>query len=82
VRFVDRTAAQRVVEANWHPSQRFEAAPDGGLLMLLDVGGVLEITPWLLSSGAAVEVLEPPTLRENIARVARDMAARYSYVRA
>jgi predicted DNA-binding transcriptional regulator YafY len=78
VRFLDAAAAERVKETNWHPSQRFETEQDGLLLMTLDVGGLLEITPWLLSWGAAVEVLEPPALRENIARIAADMVARYT----
>ena len=82
LRFVDAAAAKRVMETNWHPSQRLETQADGSLVLTLDVGGVLEITPWLLSWGAAVEVLEPPVLRDSIARIARDMLARYAPIEA
>ena len=50
---------------------------EGSLLMTLDVGGLLEITPWLLGWGAAVEVLDPPELRDTIRQVACEMANRY-----
>jgi len=58
LRFQDTAAAQRVMETNWHPSQRLEFEPDGSVLMNLDVGGLVEISPWLLSWGAAIEVLD------------------------
>jgi proteasome accessory factor B len=78
LRFLDSAAAERVIETNWHPSQRLETQPDGSLLMTLDVGGLLEITPWLLSWGAAMEVLEPPELRQSIRTIAGHMTARYT----
>jgi proteasome accessory factor B len=77
LRFLDASAAQRVLETNWHPSQRLETEPDGSLLMTLDVGGLLEITPWILSWGSAVEVLDPPALRETIGKTAASMSERY-----
>ena len=82
LRFVDSAAAKRVMETNWHPSQHLETQPDGSLVLTLDVGGLLEITPWLLSWGAAVEVLEPPALRDSIARIARDMLSLNTSVKA
>ena len=82
LRFVDAAAAKRVMETNWHPSQHLETQPDGSLVLTLDVGGLLEITPWLLSWGASVEVLEPPSLRDSIARIARDMLSLNTSVKA
>jgi predicted DNA-binding transcriptional regulator YafY len=35
------------------------------------------ITPWLLGWGAAVEVLDPPELRDFIRQIATEMADRY-----
>jgi predicted DNA-binding transcriptional regulator YafY len=77
LRFHDRAAAERVVQTNWHPSQHLELEPDGSLLMTLDVGGLLEITPWLLGWGSAVEVLDPPELRHSLSTTAAEMAGRY-----
>src|SRR6266849_3785054 len=82
LRFVDAAAAKRVMETNWHPSQRLETQPDGSLVLTLDVGGLLEIIPWLLSWGAALEVLEPLALRDSIARIARGMLSRNTSVKA
>ncbi len=65
-------------ESRWHASQKFEDAPDGTLIMTLQVGGLLEITPWVLSWGSAVEVLDPAELRHSIARTASEMSARNS----
>lgn len=56
--------ARRVKESIWHPSQVFDDLPDGGVLMKLRVSSTLEITPWIRSWGADVEVLEPKALRE------------------
>jgi predicted DNA-binding transcriptional regulator YafY len=78
LRFIDASAARRALESTWHPSQRIEHQPDGSLEMTLDVGGLLEITPWLLGWGAAVEIIEPQALRDSIASIARDMVERYS----
>jgi predicted DNA-binding transcriptional regulator YafY len=80
LRFLDAAAAKRALETNWHPSQRLIHEPDGSLLMTLDVGGLLEITPWLLGWGSTVEVLDPPELRASMRRIAGEMAARYEAV--
>lgn len=78
LRFLDQSAARRAEESNWHPSQELEPLADGSLEMSLDVGGLLEITPWVLSWGAAVEVLAPAELRDAIATTARAMSDRYA----
>jgi len=77
LRFLNADAAKRVLETNWHPSQRLIHALDGSLLMTLDVGGLLEITPWLLGWGSAVEVLDPPELRATMRTLAGEMAVLY-----
>ena len=78
LRFHDEAAAQRVMETRWHPSQQLEREDGRALMMTLDVGGLLEITPWILSWGSAVEVLEPAGLRQAIARTATEMASLYA----
>jgi len=60
------TVSRRVKESIWHPSQHLEDLPDGGVLMTLYVGSILEITPWVRGWGADVEVLEPKSLREAL----------------
>jgi hypothetical protein len=52
-------------------------SPDGTTDLLFEVNGLLEITPWVLSWGASLEVIEPDELRQTIAGTSRLMAARY-----
>jgi proteasome accessory factor B len=78
LRFHDPLAAARARESQWHPSQQEELRPDGTLDLTFRVGGLLEITPRVLSWGAAVEVLSPPQLRRSVAESARAQAALYS----
>src|SRR5919108_2904400 len=71
-------AAERVRESIWHPSQQLSDGPNGSVLMTITVTGTIEITPWILGWGDAVEVVAPPDLREKIAAVARKMGERNS----
>lgn len=77
LRLHDPIAAMRARESHWHSSQREEVNADGTVDLTFEVGGILEITPWILSWGGAVEVVAPAELRERIARAARDQAAHY-----
>jgi predicted DNA-binding transcriptional regulator YafY len=74
----DASIAHRVREAVWHRSQELTELPDGGVELTVTVAGIVEIRPWILSWGEGVEVLEPPTLRDAIARSVADAAARYA----
>jgi predicted DNA-binding transcriptional regulator YafY len=56
---------RRVKECVWHPSQVIEDLPDGGCVMTLQVGSLLEVTPWIRSWGPDIEVLEPMELRNE-----------------
>jgi proteasome accessory factor B len=73
----DASVAPRVRESIWHRSQQITELPDGGVEMTLTVAGIVEIRPWILGWGDAVEVLEPPELREVVAGAVRRAAARY-----
>lgn len=77
LRFHDIAAAARARETRWHQSQHETTNEDGTLDLRFRVGGVTEITPWVLSWGDTVEVIGPPALRERIARVAQQLAGRY-----
>ena len=70
--------ASRVREARWHPSERVEAAADGGLTWRATVSGPIEIRLWILSWGDDVEVLEPAALRDDVAATHARAAARYA----
>lgn len=56
---------RRVKEAHWHMSQVITDLPDGGCILKLKVGSLLEITPWIRSWGPDVEVLAPASLRQE-----------------
>ncbi|MGZ8562987.1 MAG: helix-turn-helix transcriptional regulator [Candidatus Limnocylindria bacterium] len=74
----DASVAHRVREAVWHRSQRITELDGGGLEMTVKVAGIVEIQSWVLSWGGAVEVLEPPELRDAIAASVIEAAARYA----
>jgi len=73
----DASVVHWVREATWHRSQQVQELPDGGMVMSFRVAGTVEIRPWILSWGDAVEVLEPAELREAIGAVVRRAAGRY-----
>ena len=76
VRFAPDRALQ-VADRSWHPSQKLEAQPDGSVELVLEVGGTTELRDWILSFGAAAEVLEPEPLREEVAAELERALARY-----
>ncbi len=69
--------AHTVRDRLWHPSQRIEELPDGGIILSFEAGGKMEIISWLLSYGEHAEVLAPAGLREEVAGKVRETAARY-----
>jgi len=71
-----RDQAKYVRERVWHPSQTFEDHPDGSLTITFRVGGTVEVKRWILGFGAGAEVLEPASLRREIAAEARKIADR------
>lgn len=72
------TAAARAAETRWHPSQKVTRHKDGSLVMTFDVRGIVEITPWILSWGADVDVIGPAALRKRIMATVREMSMTYS----
>lgn len=70
-------AVRRIRESRWHPSQLETDLPDGRVEVSYRVSGILEILPWILGWGSAVEVLAPAELRQRVADTARQMAHRY-----
>jgi predicted DNA-binding transcriptional regulator YafY len=80
IRFAPRFALY-VEERQWHPSQKLEALPDGGVELTLEVGGLDELQSWVLSFGSGAEVLEPPSLRDAVEAELAAALARYGAAR-
>jgi predicted DNA-binding transcriptional regulator YafY len=73
--------ARWIRERRYHPSQEVEELQDGGLLLTLRVAGTEEARRWLLGYGGEVEVLEPGSLRREMAGQAKKLARIYSSAR-
>ncbi len=67
IRF-DAVWAPHVEERSWHPTQSLKKLSGGRLELAMEVGGLQELQNWVLSFGAGAEVLEPPELREAVAK--------------
>jgi predicted DNA-binding transcriptional regulator YafY len=76
IRF-DRSWAIHVEEHSWHPSQKLERRGDGSVDLLMEVGGTTELRNWVLSFGGGAEVLEPESLRAEVAVELERALARY-----
>ena len=59
-------AARRVRESIWHHSQRIEDEPDGSCRYTVQVGSIVEFTPWVRQWGADVEVISPLAFRDQL----------------
>lgn len=58
--------ARWIREREYHPSQRIEEQPDGGLILTIKVAGLDEVRRWILTFGAEAEALLPFVLRAEI----------------
>jgi len=72
------SVAGYIQERVWHPSQRVEQHSDGSLLFQAQIAVNQELVFWILSWGAAAEVLAPPALRQWLLSEAQDMQAKYA----
>ena len=77
LRFAARVAS-RVREARWHPTERVAEEADGSLTWRATVAGPIEIRLWILSWGDDVEVVAPPSLRDDVAATHARAAAGYA----
>lgn len=59
--------ARYVQEGAWHASQKLTPQRDGSLVAEFDLSSAAEIRRWLLGFGRHAEVLEPETLRHEMA---------------
>jgi predicted DNA-binding transcriptional regulator YafY len=68
---------QYITETRWHTSQQIENLPDGSFVFTVEVSEPREVGWWVLQWGANAEVLEPESLRQEIAETARALVAVY-----
>lgn len=62
-----KPAARYVAETPWHASQKLEDGPDGRLRATFRLSSTVEVKSWVLGFGANAVVLEPESLRSEIA---------------
>lgn len=60
-------AARYIREGSWHPSETKTEQPDGSLILTVTVEETWEIKQWILGWGRCALVLEPESLRQEIA---------------
>ena len=76
---VDFTSAvaDRVAETQWHPSQKLQALPDGGVRLTVRLPHLMEFIPWIRTWGPEALVVEPESLRDEVADSLIAAADRY-----
>ncbi len=74
-------SARRIRETTWHPSQKImrDSERDGFIQLHLDIADTTDLKPWIRGWGAACEVLEPASLRQELAAEARQLARVYGW---
>ena len=77
IRF-EAAVAERVREREWHESQEMRELPGGRLELRLRLGALNEVEQWILSWGAAAEVMAPAELRSRIRRIVTTLAENYA----
>jgi predicted DNA-binding transcriptional regulator YafY len=60
----------------WHPTRKITKT-DRGVELEMDVAGTTELKTWILGWGDRLEVLEPESLREEVAAEVRRVAGLY-----
>jgi predicted DNA-binding transcriptional regulator YafY len=72
-----RTVRQYITETRWHASQQIDDLPDGHCMFQVEVSEPREVGWWALQWGAHAEVLEPESLRQEMAETARALVGVY-----
>jgi predicted DNA-binding transcriptional regulator YafY len=70
--------ARYVTRRQWMPDQKIEEHADGHVVLTMTVRGTNDVVNWVLGFGEHAVVLEPASLREELARVTSRMAAAYA----
>ena len=64
-------------ERQWHQTQKLTELEDGGLILEMDVQGLVEIKMWVMQYGAEVEVVEPEILKDDVKQEIKKMERLY-----
>jgi predicted DNA-binding transcriptional regulator YafY len=75
-----KSIAFMIREAVWHLSQKIQDTEDGGCLLTVTVSDLSEIKLWIRGWGAEVQVLEPQSLRLEVARDAENVRSLYRHL--
>lgn len=59
--------APYVREREWHPTQNIRTLRDGRVELTFRAGGAFEIIRWVLSWGSAAQLIQPKSLRRQVA---------------
>ncbi len=70
--------ARYVMRKEWTRNQRIEEHADGRVVLTVTPRGTTEVPSWVLGFGEHAVVLEPASLREELAVVTKKMAAAYT----
>lgn len=62
----DAFARPYIEEREWHPTQKAEVQPDGGLVLTFECAPSYEVTNWVASWREHVEVLKPERFRSEL----------------
>ncbi len=73
----ERRHYDRLLESEWHPTQRITADADGYVRYCVDVAEPDEMVPWIRSWGSGVVVEEPEKLRRRIVRSLKRQVQHY-----
>jgi predicted DNA-binding transcriptional regulator YafY len=71
-------AARYVLESDWHASQVLTRQRDGSLIAQFRLSSTVEIKSWILSFGASAIVVEPQSLRAEIAAELHQLVMAYN----
>ena len=69
--------ARYVQEKRWHASQKLTPQPDRSVIAEFQLRALQELKAWVLSFGAKAEVLEPESLRQEIADEITQLSQQY-----
>ena len=72
-----KNIAFMIKEAVWHLSQKIQDTEDGGCLLTVTVNDLSEIKLWIRTWGPEVQVLEPESLRLEVARDSKNVYSLY-----
>ena len=69
--------ARYATRHQWTRNQRVEEYADGRVIVTVIARGTIDVTNWVLGFGEHAVVLEPASLRAEMAALTRRMAAAY-----